>query len=484
MNQESNLDTYFASLDERDRLAALIADGDELDQDIFGEAHELITQRIIELEQNTDIVTEAIAIAQRAQAALEKIDLLKPTVASGVIDDAYIERKRGEILTPQVQRVIDYIGQLQLLDAPVQGAPVTEGGKHISQGAKDGSEKATKTETDQPLKKRPVDMIITPKGVRFGRRGTFRPFSAVQYEGQTDHTEARRYALLTLIENTGDLLTVEQLVVATGNKSADLLRWKEVRRWLRQLSYRGTPIISYTGGRGANSAYGILDFDITLIQQDDKIEGGNLGASSDISHEQPAPTKPRHVAKVTAPKSSEILPKAETAASQSRKFPLDVVDSFLVATYIEINHAVFEECCGISLDDIPSASDLERKISADRLDERLKESGDIQLLRRSILDRLHTYFIDNEHDLSAGDVMSKVDSRHELFVFLLELGPEKLKNVLIKLTEALPFTDITMTFGRGGEEVVRRSTGAVLPTGERMGVTHRSSRSARTYLDC
>lgn len=461
MSKEKIIDSYFAALEERDRLALVIESGDELDKEILGGALQVIDERLVELEADQEVSSQLLSLAERTQSALLKVDILKQTVDRGVIDEEYLERKRQEILTPRAKRAMQYIAERGLVEKTVAES------KSDSDDDVDGLVDSTVSNSTEIVQNRElpaerhIQMTIRRDGIKIGKKGKFVKFSGIHSEGQADYSTDRRTILEVLAEEQGSFLSIDELwTSAFGDREFDVAAMTQIRKWLLGLTHRGTRIIAHNGKRGPSSAYGIVDFRVDL-------KFSNIRSPRSDSAQATVPSSHTDEEAETVGPTQEVGPEAFDTLTM---FPADEVDSFILATYIAMHKNVLQEY-GITCLDESLCESLDGQLAADQLTERVTSfGGDIRAYRKDILERLCRYFDNKDAVLNDVDIMQPEDPRYGLFTFLVDLNPDILKSIFLRLTDALPFTEIVVTGGKDGNQELRRRTGLVLPDGEELGV--------------
>lgn len=403
-------------------------------------------ERIDTLEDSESVRGYYTSLAAPILAELAEIDGLRTYVDTGLIMQDELDAARSTVLEKlgadpvlgaawryvnhekfgQTVQIAHTAPSAERADAPVSAEALTpQAGLNKPQT----SEQDTTPETAKPH----VKITIRDNGLLIGKNGRYYKTSDVRHQSQRDYTEERLAVLDTLVEHQGEVLTVAQLWEATFGVETPFDRdvMSQVRAWLGKLTFRRQPIVEHNGKRGPASAYGITGFDVQIVKE--------TVTRSKVPTSLPDSVLPAGDVTLPTRSNADTLPFPENSIEQSVKatFPLSLYESSVVATLLDINKPVLRsnEIDTIPVDIVNKLRDKVTKVNAKKIMTRL-DCDSIRELRVRAIDRLHTFFEDEDKVLDAIGAMSAKDDRYELFSYLFQMEGEDRVRLLNGLVDA------------------------------------------------
>lgn len=452
------LETYFMLQEQRDSLIQM-ADSATTANALYTKAIATADEKIAALEASEIIQKQLGALVLPLQTAISENEVqlaaLQPAVELGLLslDDiteqhtsfkiSVAERIQSDPRLAIAWRVFNKVA----VSETVEYTPSDDTPEEITALA----DKPEEAETP----KQAIKITRRGNGIMIGAGGKLIRLSGARSNAHRDYSEERAAVLKTLVQAQGKQLSANELWDTTfPGTPFDRITLAQVKRWLDSITYRRKPVVVHNGKRGNASRYGITDFDITYTEES-VVRASSLNPAAVEADITVGSTKENELLPVAA--STPLLSgphvpskhrEKKVQAEQLRcKFPLDLLESSMIASFLYVNRNVFESLSIPPIDEAIS-NNLNNHTTQEQYVIAMQQYGDIQTLRSVALAKIEKFFEDDDLVLDTLELMSDRDHRYPLFTYLMDIDGEDRWGLFDKLAQASRVTDYAVDAGR------------------------------------
>ncbi len=438
--EQDVLARYFEVAGERDNLSTLLDSATELVRPVIETALQAADAELTSLESQKRVRQELTAVGEQVAASLSQIDALASAVELGLIKPEVVEAQREAIISDERSaRALDFMKRAGLLE----GAGVS-----VEKVPEPKTSKVPAEQKEQKTSNPEIVISIHGNGVRIGTRGKFVRLAGagVELRDQRDYSEERKKVLKVLVENAGTELSATELwEAAFPGEELDRNVIRQIKNWFEGLTYRGVPIIVHNGKRGPGSAYSIPNPNVRVAEV-----VTTKSAKQAIDQESVAVTSPAEIVSTQTAAVDAQLPVVESPVEVKKapvfpvKFPLSQAESAILAEFLDLKRDLLEAFDIPVID--PGISDkIHEGLKTTKIAETMAEyGGDVSRARKSIISKVHEYFMDEDMVMDDITNMSERDYRYGLFEYLFTFDYEDRVVLLEKLATSVPVTEISM----------------------------------------
>lgn len=236
----------------------------------YVETHASITEQIDNLLGDNGVMEGLHCIYETSVKGVRQLDDLREITGED------LDVSLREQLSVRVEGIAKLLGRITLSRSGMQTEP-------IAATTTKQQERAHTDELSDQLEKEKtsITLTISSKAVSIGEKGKTILFDRRAHSGQKSYKEARRLALIFMIENQDKEISPNELWEGirdelgysgvSQQEGQDVVN--NIRSWFSHLTYRRSAIITHNGVRGLGSRYKASDaFSINLAIQESKTE--------------------------------------------------------------------------------------------------------------------------------------------------------------------------------------------------------------------